>query len=231
MEPERPLRLRSSIGPWLGAVIKQWGFYVSVLLTLIGAVQQVASGFKVPTGVLYGAAGLAFVFAQFRAYHNLRLRQAEETRAAAEREALLLAKLDVRERRKAIRESLGEFLREGEAIRERITRAGEPVAKSLADRMKMPGVAGIYYDPKEVDDPRLAGSIEASEQWESLVATFLTEYLGNSYKARFLAFGASPNEPPEMGAKRHTEAWRRMDRRLQTLGEILKEVGDDIVGG
>jgi hypothetical protein len=93
MESKQPVKLRSSAGPWARAVFKQWGFYVSALLTLVGAIQQVASGFKVPTGVLYGAALVAFVFAQFRAYHSLRVEKVRGDHSAAEREAALLAQL------------------------------------------------------------------------------------------------------------------------------------------
>ena len=217
----------SSVRPWLAATIKQWAFAVSAVLTLIGAVQEVSSGFHVPTGVLYGLGGAAFLFAQYRAYHTLHMAKDASEQAAAEREAALLSKLDVRSKRKAIRESLGEYFAQGEEVRNWIERAGAPVGKVLDD----PDIFATYTVAKETDDASLRGSLERAREWDGQVAAFLAQYLGASYVALFRSqVGTVFNKPPKLGTDEHTDTWRMVDQRLQILSGIIKEAGDDLIG-
>jgi len=148
-------------------------------------------------------------------------------RRAGEREAALLSKLDLRERKKATREALGECFRQGEEVRQWIEKAGEQVVKA----MNTPGLVGVYYSSKDIDDPTLLGWFERTEEWEASVVAFLGEYLGQSDVALFRSnIGTVEPHAPELGSESHTNAWVLVDRRLQVLASILKRAGEDLIG-
>jgi hypothetical protein len=178
--------------------------------------------------------GLGLFGAQYLAWREMR---DEREKAAAdlvdaqrrwdEREAALLAKFDLREQRKATRESLGDFLAQGEEVRAWIVRAGEPVSYVASGESHF----AVFEKPKDKDDESLRGSLERAAEWEEQVASFLAQYLGHSYRARFRSQVGTVEQPaPKLGSTEHSEAWTMLDRRLQVLAAIIKEVGDDLIG-
>lgn len=210
---------------------------LGLVLTAVGIVTP---AFVPITGLVVLA--LALVAAQYLVYRDARneldaerseraadsAKFAEAERRWAEREAALVGRLDQREKRKALRESLGEMFALGEVARSWIERAGAPVSHSQIGG----GVAYFGTKPKDSVDADLKGSIERASEWEDEVASFLSQYLGNSYAHRFRSdLGTTEREHPRMSPRGpHPRAWVRIDRRLQVLADIIKEVGEDLIG-
>jgi hypothetical protein len=198
---------------------------VGAVLTIVGLV---APRILQVVGITLFASGL--VGAQFQAWREMRVER-EQAKAelvdAGRREAELQAKLDLRNTRKALRESLGDFFAQGEEVRAWIIRGGEPVSYVASGE----GWAGVFTKPKDEDDDSLQGSLDRAIEWEEQVAFFLAEHLGNSYAALFRSYvGTIDPAPPELGDDEHSERWTLVDRRLQVLGRIIREVGEDLVG-
>jgi hypothetical protein len=213
---------------YLEAVLKHWkAFVVTSIPGGVLAFVAMAAGLSVPVWWWLAIVGIGLVVASARAGMDLQAEFVRFREQSYEREAALLAQIDVRERRKATREALGDFLRRGEELRLRIEAAGAPISRAFSS----PGVFGLYNVPAEDDDATLAAALPDAVAWEADVARFMAEYLGGSYVAVFRSqVGTVQSDVPRMGSDRHTEAWITLDRRLQVLSSILKEVGEDLVG-
>jgi hypothetical protein len=225
--------MRQLFGEYLRAVFR----HVYLLVAGgIGAVLTVVS-LVAPTFLrIVGVSLLVFgvVGAQFQAWREMRGQRDEARsnmdeagRKASEREAALLAKLNLREKRKAIRESLGEFFVQGEEVRAWIERGGKSVGYVDSGE----GFVGFFTRPRDQDHPDLRGSLERALEWEEQVASFLVQYLGASYTALFRSqVGTTERPAPKLGSDKHSERWAMVDRRLQVLATIIKEAGEDLIG-
>ncbi|HEX2057702.1 MAG TPA: hypothetical protein VHI71_04960 [Actinomycetota bacterium] len=123
---------------YLRAVFKRTYFVVAGALGVIWTV----AGFvlpqvepSVPIGLVL--LGGSVVAAQFLAWADMRAERDKQRKEAAE----LRAQLEVREKRKAIRETVGEFVRQGEEIKAWLEQAGQIIRKDFNDST---GIYGVH---------------------------------------------------------------------------------------
>ena len=207
---------------YLRAVVRHTvALLVGALGLVLTAVGIVAPAYVHITGLVLLAVGV--LAAQYLAWSDMRAQRDKEREEAAE----LRAQLDARAKRKAIREALGEFFSEGEEIRDWIERAGKPVPKSVNS-----GGASVHYTlPQDTLKPSLRGSIERADEWAETVAEYLAQHAGGSYVGKFDSpIGTTERPMPELSGKKHAPTWKKLDRRLQVLADIVKEVGDGLIG-
>jgi hypothetical protein len=184
------------------------------LATLIGAIGSPLWGVIAGLSLL----AVAVVVHAVREGERAQALRAEEESRWAKREAELLAQLDVRAKRKAVRDQVARFLADGEALYGRVWEDARPGYPSGPM-----GYFGPIYSKKDWGPEWHA--------WASQVTTYLRQELGQSYVDLFLS-RAGLGKLPHHGAigflsSDHTPTLNSLGWCLARLEQLVRELPNE----
>ena len=158
---------------------------IGVIAPIAGQVLNAVGRPTIPTWAQVSIGLLGLFVAQFLAFHKLRLQRDK-----------LKSQLDDKSRRRAIKDSLGQFLNEGSLLRGKCANENEPPPN------------------KEADD------------WAARVEAYLTEYCGSSYVSRFRSDAGLPMVATSISSRDHRNLWGGIHTRLSRLEQFISELAD-----
>jgi hypothetical protein len=148
--------------------------------------EQYRGGVTVLSDYFFPVLGITVLWAGFRTYHELRERTEEQIRQLTER-------LEERQRRQKIRETLGKFLEEGRRLHHRCS--DETVPPPTAE----------------------------AEGWAARAEAWFAAELDSSYISRFRSDAGLPMTFSPMRSERHIRLWGGVGVRLTRLDQFLQE--------
>lgn len=176
--------MAKSITEYILAVLKWWWVVVmGGFFATIGASVSIWRGIDIPVWVWIGLAVFGLFIAQFFAFHKLRVERDN-----------LKQPLNDKAKRRAMRETLAEFLKEGEQIKRQCRNEKEKAPK------------------KEALD------------WAEKVAKYLTENLGSDYEATFYNSDGLPVGFTVLSSPEHQNIEAYMKFRIARLQQFLTEL-------
>lgn len=206
----------SATGSFARAVLRHWwGFVVTgglgALVAFLGTVTET----HVPQWLWVTIIAAGLFYASYRAFTDMRTERDEAVAARVRAEAESQRKLNVR----SIRDTLGRFLADGEALMERI----EESVKTRTRPASRSGLSVAFMDTEYYSDKDW--SHEAGE-WIAAVEGYLHAELGSGYVERFRsAAGISPVGHTRFNYEQHLDGiLTNLSYRLTRIEQFMQEL-------